>query len=135
MTQERRVGLSAPQKAEIWCRWKAGHSLHKIGRAFDASREIARHGGRPQYRANEADAIGFDRRFVACFAQPCGRRAPLSAPFDIFRQQPNGNVWIEAAEDIDAATARARTLLQYFPGQYMIVDNATGDKTFVPAIQ
>jgi hypothetical protein len=59
----------------------------------------------------------------------------LSAPFDIFRQQPNGNVWIEAAEDIDAATARAQVLAEHFPGQYMIVDNATGDKTFIPAKQ
>jgi hypothetical protein len=59
----------------------------------------------------------------------------LSAPFDIFRQQPNGHVWIEAAEDIGAAIARARVLAEHFPGQYVIVDNATGDKTFVPVKQ
>ncbi|MBZ5700152.1 MAG: helix-turn-helix domain-containing protein, partial [Acidobacteriia bacterium] len=114
MTQEKRVGLSATQKADLWCRWKAGQSLHEIGRAFGkehaviyfllarhggiapavrrrsllaltlaeredisrgiaggwsireiakrleraastVSREVARHGGRPQYRASEAD--------------------------------------------------------------------------------
>jgi IS30 family transposase len=114
MTQGKRVGLSATQKADLWCRWKAGDSLHEIGRALGkehasirfllshhggivpparrrslraltlaeredisrgiacgwsirdiakglqraastVSREVSRHGGRPQYRANEAD--------------------------------------------------------------------------------
>jgi IS30 family transposase len=114
MTQGKRAGLSATQKSDMWSRWKAGQSLHEIGRAFgkghssirclvshhggfvpaarrrsllaltlaereDISRglasgsslrdiakrleraastvspEVARHGGRPVYRANEAD--------------------------------------------------------------------------------
>ena len=114
MTQSRRYGLSAAEKADIWRRWKAGESLHEIGRAFGkdhgsiqfllsqhggiapavrrrsqrtltlaeredisrgiasgssireiarglqraastVSREVVRHGGRPLYRANEAD--------------------------------------------------------------------------------
>src|SRR5467141_3812653 len=114
MTQGKRFGLSATQKSDIWCRWKAGQSLHEIGRAFGkphtsihcllshhggivpaarrrsllvltaaeredisrglasgsslrdiakrmeraastVSREVARHGGRPEYRAKEAD--------------------------------------------------------------------------------
>jgi Helix-turn-helix domain len=114
MTQSKRGRLSATQKAELWCRWKAGQSLHEIGRALGkdhvvvhfllarhggiapaarrralltltlaeregisrgiacgssirdiakgldraastVSREVARHGGRPQYRASEAD--------------------------------------------------------------------------------
>src|ERR1019366_2126878 len=114
MTQARRVKLSATQRADMWSRWKAGQSLHEIGRAFGknhvsihfmlsqhggiaptsrrrslvtltlaeredisrgiasgswfgdiargleraastVSREVARHGGRQQYRANEAD--------------------------------------------------------------------------------
>src|SRR6202140_834076 len=114
MTQGRRGKLSANQRMEMWCRWKAGQSLHEIGRAFGkdhvsiqfmlsqhggivpatrrrslltltlaeredisrgipsgssmleiakdlqravstVSREGARHGGRPQYRASEAD--------------------------------------------------------------------------------
>jgi IS30 family transposase len=114
MTQQRRVRLSAMQRTDMWSRWKAGQSLHEIGRAFGknhvsihfmlsqhggiaptarrrslvtltlaeredisrgiasgssirdiargleraastVSREVARHGGRPQYRANEAD--------------------------------------------------------------------------------
>jgi IS30 family transposase len=114
MTQARRGKLSAMQRTELWGRWKAGQSLHEIGRALGkdhvviqfllarrggiapkarrrsgrtltlaeredisrgiasgwsiraiakglqraastVSREVARHGGRPLYRANEAD--------------------------------------------------------------------------------
>jgi IS30 family transposase len=114
MTQRRRVKLSANQRNDMWSRWKAGQSLHEIGRVFGkdhvsiqfmlaqhggiapasrrrppltltlgerenisrgiacgssireiarglqravstVSREVARHGGRPLYRANEAD--------------------------------------------------------------------------------
>jgi IS30 family transposase len=33
MRQGRRYGLSAEQKAGVWRRWKAGESLHEIGRA------------------------------------------------------------------------------------------------------
>ena len=114
MAQGKRNRLSAEQRADMWRRWKAGESLHEIGRAFGkghgsirflltqrggivpavrrrsprtltpaeredisrgiasgssireiakrleravstVSREVARHGGRPQYRAKEAD--------------------------------------------------------------------------------
>jgi hypothetical protein len=34
MTQGKRFGLSALQKSDMWRRWKAGQSLHEIGRAF-----------------------------------------------------------------------------------------------------
>jgi IS30 family transposase len=114
MMHARRWKLSAAQRADMWKRWKAGQSLHAIGRALGkdhvvirfllarhggiapparrrspvaltlaeredisrgiasgcslraiakslnravstVSREVARHGGRPQYRASEAD--------------------------------------------------------------------------------
>jgi hypothetical protein len=49
MRQGRRYGLSAEQKVEIWQRWKAGKSLHEIGRAdgpkpddlFNESEDVA----------------------------------------------------------------------------------------------
>src|ERR1700690_1258504 len=109
-----RFGLSAIEKRDVWSRWKAGQSLHEIGRVFDkphscirdvllprggippasrrrsrlaltfaeredisrgiasgssireiargldraastVGREVTRHGGRPAYRAHEAD--------------------------------------------------------------------------------
>jgi len=33
MAQEKRAGFSAAQTTDIWWRWKAGQSLHMIGRA------------------------------------------------------------------------------------------------------
>jgi hypothetical protein len=35
MTQGKYVELSAAQRTEVWRRWKAGQSLHEIGRRFD----------------------------------------------------------------------------------------------------
>src|ERR1700688_4819036 len=114
MAQGKRNRLSTEQRIDMWRRWKAGESLHEIGRAFGkghgsirflmtqrggivpaarrrsprtltlaeredisrglapglsireiakglqravstVSREVARHGGRPLYRASEAD--------------------------------------------------------------------------------
>lgn len=37
MTQRKRVDLSAAQRTDIGGRWKAGESLHEIGRAFGLS--------------------------------------------------------------------------------------------------
>ena len=34
-----RFGLSAIEKRDVWSRWKAGQSLHEIGRAFDRKSE------------------------------------------------------------------------------------------------
>ena len=119
MAQGKRTDLSTAQRADIWVRWKAGESLHKIGRAFGlphtsihcllshhggivpaarrrsllaltlaeregisrgiasgssirsiarhveraastVSREVSRHGGRPVYRATEADSEAWE---------------------------------------------------------------------------
>jgi IS30 family transposase len=119
MRPGQRFGLSAIEKRDVWNRWKAGQSLHEIGRAFDkphscirsvllprggippaarrrsrlaltlaeredisrgiasdwplremarrldraastVSREVARHGGRPAYRAHDADDHAWD---------------------------------------------------------------------------
>jgi hypothetical protein len=50
MRQARRYGLSAAQRTDIWGRWKAGESLHEIGRAFDKDHGsiqflLSQHGG------------------------------------------------------------------------------------------
>src|ERR1700675_193892 len=119
MTFRMRVKLSANQRIDMWGRWKAGQSLHEIGRVFGkdhvsiqsmlaqhggiapaarrrsprtltpaereeisrgiassgsireiakglkravstVSREVARHGGRPLYRATDADQQAWD---------------------------------------------------------------------------
>src|SRR5277367_3174405 len=127
MIPRKRTPLSAMQRAEVWRRWKAGESLHAIGRAIGkehvvvhfllkrhggiappdrrrsptaltaqeredisrgiasgcsmrviaqrlsracstVSREVARHGGRAQYRANEADQQAWES---ALRPKPC----------------------------------------------------------------
>jgi transposase, IS30 family len=119
MRFKRRFKLSEQQRNDMWARWKAGQSLHEIGRAFSkdhvsiqfmlaqhggiapavrrrsprtltlaereeisrgiasggsireiakgltravstVSREVARHGGRPLYRASDADQQAWD---------------------------------------------------------------------------
>ena len=50
MTQRRRVKLSANQRMDMWGRWKAGQSLHQIGRAFGKDHVsiqfmLSQHGG------------------------------------------------------------------------------------------
>ena len=127
MSRRKRSKLTAAQKAEIWKRWKAGQSLHEIGRGFDkphttvhqflllsggirpaarrrsrlaltlaeredisrgiasgastreiarrmnraastVSREVIRHGGRPAYRAHDADCQAW---MLALRPKPC----------------------------------------------------------------
>jgi Helix-turn-helix domain len=50
MKRGKRFGLSAEQKIDVWGRWKAGQTLHEIGRAFGKDHNsirgvVARHGG------------------------------------------------------------------------------------------
>jgi hypothetical protein len=42
MTQGKYVELSVAQRTEVGRRWKAGESLHTIGRAFDRPRTSIR---------------------------------------------------------------------------------------------
>jgi IS30 family transposase len=50
MRQGRQYGLSAAQRTDLWCRWKAGESLHEIGRAVGKDHGsiqflLSQHGG------------------------------------------------------------------------------------------
>ncbi len=50
MAFRRRVKLSEQQRNEMWSRWKAGQSLHEVGRAFGKDHVsiqfiLAQHGG------------------------------------------------------------------------------------------
>jgi transposase, IS30 family len=50
MIEGKRRGLSATQRADMWGRWKAGQSLHEIGRALGKEHVVihfllAQHGG------------------------------------------------------------------------------------------
>jgi len=50
MRRGRRLGFTAEQNVDIWRRWKAGDSLHEIGRAFGNDHDsiqflLSQHGG------------------------------------------------------------------------------------------
>jgi IS30 family transposase len=50
MKRGKRFGLSAEQKIDVWRRWKAGQTLHEIGRAYGKDHNsircvVSRHGG------------------------------------------------------------------------------------------
>jgi len=50
MTQVNRARLSAKQRTDVWSRWKAGQSLHEIGRALGKGHSsirflVLQHGG------------------------------------------------------------------------------------------
>ena len=49
--------------------------------------------------------------------------------FDIFKLVQNGEpVWLEAAQNLESATARVQLLQQQSPGDYMIYSHKTGKK-------
>jgi hypothetical protein len=68
MTQGKKVEVSAAQRADIWRRWKAGESLHGIGRAYDRTSSsihllLSHHGGIfPAVRQRSAQALTLGER-------------------------------------------------------------------------
>ena len=88
MTQTRRVRLSAMQRADLWSRWKAGQSLHQIGRAFGKSHVsiqflLSQHGGIvPAARRRSLLTLTLAEREDISRGIACGsslRRSPTSA--------------------------------------------------------
>ena len=68
MTQGKRAEVSAAQRADIWRRWKAGQSLHEIGRAYGHTPSsihllLSHHGGIvPAVRRRSAQALTLAER-------------------------------------------------------------------------
>ena len=53
----------------------------------------------------------------------------MAQPFDIFKIAQDGEpVWLEAAQSLDAATARVNALRVNAPGDYMILSQRTGKR-------
>jgi hypothetical protein len=53
----------------------------------------------------------------------------LGNPFDIFKIATNGDpIWIEAAQSLDAATARVGALRESVRCDYMILSQRTGKR-------
>ena len=55
----------------------------------------------------------------------------MQPPFDIFKADGNGVVWIEAAPDLLTAKELVRAIGESLPGQYLVLDRATGNKTSI----
>lgn len=56
----------------------------------------------------------------------------MIAQFDIFKKEPHGeHRWIEAAMDLDAAKTRVRVIGSTSPGEYMVVNQRTGNQIVI----
>ena len=56
----------------------------------------------------------------------------MTIPFDIFRKEGSGKVlWLGAAATIEDAKARVREIAVRAPGEYLILDQQTGNKHLV----
>jgi hypothetical protein len=58
---------------------------------------------------------------------------PMLAPLDIFKMQKDGTyVWKAAAESLELAESTVQRLAITSPGEYMIFNQATQNKTLIP---
>jgi hypothetical protein len=55
----------------------------------------------------------------------------MTMPFDIFRMDRAGVRWLESAESVDHAKARIRELAVSFPGDFILLDQKTGNKVVI----
>ena len=78
MTASKRTRLSASQRVEVWRRWKAGESLHAIGRALGRAHPVIhlllkRHGGiAPFVRRRSRTALTLQEREDISRGIACG---------------------------------------------------------------
>jgi IS30 family transposase len=93
MRQGRRYGLSAEQKADIWRRWKAGESLHEIGRA------IGKDHGSVQFLLSQRGGI------VPAVRRRSGRTLTLTEREDISRGIASGSSIREIARGLQRAAS------------------------------
>jgi hypothetical protein len=49
-------------------------------------------------------------------------------PFDIFRTDPEGVLWIESAATLESAKECVQQLAMRSPGEYLLLNQVTGDK-------
>lgn len=56
-------------------------------------------------------------------------------PFDIFKVEEDGKVfWLDAAPSLQAATARIQALLADRRDRFLILNQDTGNRLFVPPV-
>jgi len=49
-------------------------------------------------------------------------------PIDIFRIESSGVLWVESAGSVACAEARVQRLARSCPGEYLVLEHATGKK-------
>ena len=54
-------------------------------------------------------------------------------PIDIFRVQNSGVLWVESATSVASAEARIQQLALSCPGEYIVLEHATGKKHVIKA--
>src|SRR6201998_1645492 len=105
MIPKKRIRLSAMQRVEVWRRWKAGESLHAIGRALGKNNVVIhlllkRHGGiAPPLRRRSPSALTLAEREdisrgIACGSSIRGnapRPAPPASPTQRAGGRPRGD--------------------------------------------
>jgi hypothetical protein len=57
----------------------------------------------------------------------------VQAPIDIFRVEPKGVLWLESSTSVDEARARIQLLGVQDPGEYVLLNQATGNKLMIKA--
>ena len=82
MRQGRRYGLSAGQKSEIWRRWKAGESLHEIGRVFGKDH------GSIQFLLSQHGANGISETAIELAEKPALPAQEFSKPIKYQSERP-----------------------------------------------
>ena len=83
MIERKRTPLSATQRVEVWRRWKAGESLHAIGRALGKDHVVVhlllkRHGGiapAPRRRSTRVLTLAEREDISRGIATGCSMRA------------------------------------------------------------
>src|SRR6201984_2129518 len=86
MIPKKRIRLSAMQRVEVWRRWKAGESLHAIGRALGKNNVVIhfllkRHGGiAPPLRRRSPSALTLAEREDISRGIACGSSIRGIAP-------------------------------------------------------
>jgi hypothetical protein len=56
----------------------------------------------------------------------------MTAPFDIFQAETSGDVlWLESAVTLEEAHARVQELAAHSPGEYLLLNQKTGDKIVI----
>ncbi len=57
----------------------------------------------------------------------------MTIPFDIFRVETKGVLWVESAQTLDHAKSRVEELAKCAPGEYLLLNHTSGEKVIIKA--